>query len=320
MKAADIFEERTERATQRLATLAEPAMIVMFGAIVREVREGRGSPHGGVFLDISWIKEKIPNAEAHIKRKLPSMYHQFMQLAGVDITKEPMEIGPTCHYVMGGVRVDGDTQMSTVPGLFACGEVGAGLHGANRLGGNSLSDLIVFGKRAGEHAAKFAKENGAIAVNTADVDAAASDALAPFNRESGEGPYQVQEALQEVMQDNVNIVRAQDQMELALAKIGKLKQRAAQVGVRGNREYNPGWHTALDLKNLLTVSEALTRCAMERKESRGGHFRDDYPDKDPAYATFNFVVQKNRDGGMDLRREPIPPMPAHLAAVIEEMK
>jgi succinate dehydrogenase / fumarate reductase flavoprotein subunit len=288
--------------------------------IVREVREGRGSPHGGVFLDIAWIKDKLPNSEEHIKRKLPSMYHQFMQLAGIDITKEPMEIGPTAHYVMGGVRVDGDTQMSTVPGLFACGEVAAGLHGANRLGGNSLSDLIVFGKRAGEHAAAFAKQHGGATVNDAEIDAAARDALAPFEREGGDGPYQVQEALQELMQDNVNIVRAQKEMEFALAEIATLAQRAARVGVRGNREYNPGWHTALDLRNLLTVSEAVTRCALERKESRGGHFRDDYPEKDPAYGTFNFVVQKNREGGMDLRREPIPPMPDSLKAVIEEMK
>jgi succinate dehydrogenase / fumarate reductase flavoprotein subunit len=289
--------------------------------IVREVREGRGSPHGGVFLDIAWIKEKLPNAEEHIKRKLPSMYHQFMQLAGIDITKEPMEIGPTTHYVMGGVRVDGDTQMSTVPGLFACGECAAGLHGANRLGGNSLSDLIVFGKRAGEHAAQFAKSNGNVRVNDADVDVAMRDALAPFDRdEKGEGPYQVQEALQEVMQDNVNIVRAQSEMEHALREIGKLKTRAAAAVVKGNREYNPGWHTALDLKNLLTVSEALTRCALERKESRGGHFRDDYPDKDPAYGEFNFTVKKGASGEMELSRAPIAPMPDHLKAVIEEMK
>jgi succinate dehydrogenase / fumarate reductase flavoprotein subunit len=289
--------------------------------IVSEVKAGRGSPHGGVFLDIAWIKEKIPNSEEHIKRKLPSMYHQFMQLAGIDITKEPMEIGPTTHYIMGGIRGDGDTQMSNVPGLFACGECGAGLHGANRLGGNSLSDLIVFGKRAGEHAAKFAKEHGKVAVDTAQVDATARDALAPFERESsGEGPYQVQESLQETMQDLVGIVRAQHEMERALECIQVLKQRAAKVGVRGNREYNPGWHTALDLRNLLTVSEAIARCALERKESRGGHFRDDYPDKDPEYAKFNFVVRKGPDGEMQLGREPIPPMPDHLKAVIEEMK
>jgi succinate dehydrogenase / fumarate reductase flavoprotein subunit len=288
--------------------------------IVREVREGRGSPHGGVFLDIAWIKEKIPNAEEHIKRKLPSMYHQFMQLAGIDITKEPMEIGPTTHYVMGGIRVDGDSQMSTVPGLFACGECAAGLHGANRLGGNSLSDLIVFGKRAGEYAARFAAEHGAVGIDDAQVKAAEREALLPFERQSSDGPYQVQESLQETMQDLVGIVRAQHEMEQALQRLAELKERARCVGVHGNREYNPGWHTALDLKNLLTVSEAITRSAIERKESRGGHFRDDYPEKDPAYATFNFVVRKGAGGEMQIAREPIPPMPDHLTAVIEEMK
>jgi succinate dehydrogenase flavoprotein subunit len=288
--------------------------------IVSEVKAGRGSPHGGVFLDIAWIKEKLPNAEEHIKRKLPSMYHQFMQLAGIDITKEPMEIGPTTHYAMGGIRVDGDTQMTTVSGLFACGECAAGLHGSNRLGGNSLSDLVVFGKRAGEYAAKFAKEHGAVSIDQAQVDAAMNKALAPFERESAGGPYQVQEDLQQTMQDKVNIVRTQGEMESALADIDKLKARAASVGVKGNREYNPGWHTALDLDNLLTVSEAIARCALERKESRGGHFRDDYPDKDPAYGTFNLVVRRGADGEMQLSREPIPPMPEHLKAVIEEMK
>jgi succinate dehydrogenase / fumarate reductase flavoprotein subunit len=232
-----------------------------------------------------------------------------------------MEIGPTTHYVMGGIRVDGDTQMTNVPGLFACGECGAGLHGANRLGGNSLSDLIVFGKRAGEHAAAFAKSNGAVKVDTAQADNAARESLAPFERaDAAEGPYQVQEALQDIMQDNVGIVRAQHEMEKALATIETLKQRSAKVGVKGNREYNPGWHTALDLGNLLTVSEAIARCALERKESRGGHFRDDYPDKDPNFATFNFVLKKGADGEMQLSREPIPPMPANLAAIIEEMK
>ena len=288
--------------------------------IVREVREGRGSPHGGVFLDIAWIKEKIPSSEEHIKRKLPSMYHQFMQLANVDITREPMEIGPTTHYVMGGIRVDGDTQMSTVPGLFACGECAAGLHGANRLGGNSLSDLIVFGKRAGEHAARFAQERGDATVDPAQVAAAEREALLPFERQSSEGPYQVQEALQETMQDLVGIVRAQHEMEQALDRLATLNERARGVGVRGNREYNPGWHTALDLKHLLTVSEAITRSAMERKESRGGHFRDDFPQKDPAYATFNFTVRKGPDGEMRIAREPIPPLPDHLKAVIEEMQ
>jgi succinate dehydrogenase / fumarate reductase flavoprotein subunit len=288
--------------------------------IVREVREGRGSPHGGVFLDIAWIKEHIPNAPAHIKKKLPSMYHQFMQLAGIDITTTPMEIGPTTHYIMGGVQVDGDTQMSTVPGLFACGEVAAGLHGANRLGGNSLSDLLVFGKRAGEYAAKFAASNGAVSVTPAAVEAAEKEALEPFSRQGGEGPYQVQESLQETMQDLVGIVRTQGEMERALTMVGALKQRATRVSVAGNREYNPGWHTALDLKNLLTVSEAIAMCAIERKESRGGHFRDDYPDKDPAFATFNHIVKKGANGEMELSRAPIPPMRDDLKAIVEEMK
>jgi succinate dehydrogenase / fumarate reductase flavoprotein subunit len=289
--------------------------------IVSEVKAGRGSPHGGVFLDIAWIKEKIPNSEEHIKRKLPSMYHQFMQLAGIDITKEPMEIGPTTHYIMGGIRVEGDTQMTSVPGLFACGECGAGLHGANRLGGNSLSDLIVFGKRAGEYAAKFAKECGGVKTDAAQIAAIEKRALAPFERDGmGEGPYQVQEALQETMQDLVGIVRAQGEMERALDGIKALKDRASRVAVKGNREYNPGWHTALDLDNLLTVSEAITRCALERKESRGGHFRDDYPDKSAEYGSFNLVVKKGPNGEMQLSREPIPPMPEHLKAVIEEMK
>jgi succinate dehydrogenase / fumarate reductase flavoprotein subunit len=289
--------------------------------IVREVKEGRGSPHGGVFLDISWIKDRIPNSAEHIKRKLPSMYHQFMQLAGIDITKEPMEIGPTTHYVMGGIRVDGDTQMSTVPGLFACGECAAGLHGANRLGGNSLSDLLVFGKLAGEQAAEFARTNGDVRLDERELDAGMTMALAPFDRgSSGESAFQVQDALQTTMQDLVGIVRSEQEVQRGLAELGTLRARAERVGVVGNREYNPGWHTALDLRHLLTVSEAIARCALERKESRGGHFRDDHPQKDPAYGTFNNVVRRGRDGAMELSREPIPPLPAELAAIIEEMK
>jgi len=289
--------------------------------IVREVKEGRGSPHGGVFLDISWIKDKLPNAAEHIKKKLPSMYHQFKQLANIDITKEPMEIGPTTHYVMGGIRVDGDTQMSTVPGLFACGECAAGLHGANRLGGNSLSDLLVFGKRAGEYAAAFARAQGDVTLDDAEIDAGVKYALAPFDRGTGaEGAYQVQDALQSTMQDLVGIVRAQHEMEQALVELEALKQRAEKVGVPGNREYNPGWHTALDLRHLLIVSEAIARSALARKESRGGHFRDDYPEKDPAFATFNHVVRLGANGEMELARETIPPLPAELAAIIEEMK
>jgi succinate dehydrogenase / fumarate reductase flavoprotein subunit len=289
--------------------------------IMREVKEGRGSPHGGVFLDIAWIKKHIPNAEEHIKKKLPSMYHQFKKLADLDITKEPMEVGPTTHYVMGGVRVDADTQMSRVPGLFAAGECAAGINGANRLGGNSLSDLLVFGKRAGEYAAKFAKEGRPAQVHPDAIDGAIKRALAPFSRaQDAVGPYQIQYELQELMQDLVGIVRREDEMKKALQLVTGLQKRAAAVGVIGNREYNPGWHTALDLHNLLTVSEAITRAALERKESRGGHFRDDYPNKDASYGTFNTVVSKGPDGQMQLRRQTLPPMPDYLKQVIEEMK
>jgi succinate dehydrogenase / fumarate reductase, flavoprotein subunit len=288
--------------------------------IRREVAEGRGSPHGGVFLDISWIKQKLPNAREHIIRKLPSMYHQFKQLADIDITTEPMEVGPTTHYIMGGIRVDGDSQMSTVPGLFAAGECAAGLHGANRLGGNSLSDLLVFGKRAGEYAARYSREPGAPRIDPAAVDQAVKAALEPFERAGGESAYQVQHELQAMMQDLVGIVRTGPEMERALDGLGGLKARAERVGVPGNREYNPGWHTALDLDNLLTVSEAITRAAIERRESRGGHFRDDCPDKDPACAGLNIVIRKGSDGGMRLAREPIKEMPAELKQVIEEQK
>jgi succinate dehydrogenase / fumarate reductase flavoprotein subunit len=288
--------------------------------IVREVKEGRGTPHGGVYLDISWIKERIPNGAEHIKRKLPSMYHQFKELGNVDITKEPMEVGPTTHYIMGGVHVDADTQMSRVPGLFACGECAAGINGANRLGGNSLSDLLVFGKRAGEHAARYAKEHGPAAVRDDEVEAAARWALEPFERHSNEGPFQIQHDLQEMMQDLVGIVRKEDEMLRALEGLGRLWERARRVGVTGNREYNPGWHAALDLHNLLTVSEAICRAGLRRKESRGGHFRDDYPDKDAHFGKVNVVVRPGRDGKMEVEEVPIPEMPAELRQVIEENK
>jgi succinate dehydrogenase / fumarate reductase, flavoprotein subunit len=288
-------------------------------SIVREVKEGRGSPHGGVFLDIAWIRERLPNGAEHIRKKLPSMYHQFKQLADIDITTTPMEVGPTTHYMMGGVRVDGDTQMSTVPGLFAAGEVAAGLHGANRLGGNSLSDLLVFGTRAGEHAARFAAEQGAPAVDERAVDGTVRAALEPFGRDGGEGPYQVQHELEDIMQNLVGIVRREEEMAQALDRIRRLRERAQRAAVSGHREYNPGWHTALDLENLLTVSEAVTRAALERRESRGGHFRDDYPTKDPAFGTFNTVVRRGADGEMQIERRPIPTMPDELTQVIAEM-
>ena len=290
--------------------------------IVREIREGRGSPHGGVFLDISWIKDRLPGAAEHIKRKLPSMYHQFKQLADIDITKEPMEVGPTTHYMMGGVRVNAESQMSDVPGLFAAGECGAGLHGANRLGGNSLSDLIVFGKRAGEYAARFAREQPEAKINEDDVQRTIREALAPFERQGGsaEGPYQIQHELQATMQDLVGIVRTEGEMRQALEVIAKFGERAKQVGVVGNREYNPGWHTALDLKNLLAFSEAITRAALERQESRGAHARQDFPDKDAGFGMVNIVVRKGQDGAMQVTREPITPVPPQLQQIIEEMK
>jgi succinate dehydrogenase / fumarate reductase flavoprotein subunit len=221
---------------------------------------------------------------------------------------------------MGGVRVNADTQMSDVPGLFAAGECAAGLHGANRLGGNSLSDLLVFGQRAGLHAAEFAKQNGTVSLPVTEVERAAAFALEPFERQSTENPYSVQHDLQKMMQDLVGIVRREGEMEKALEGLAVLKERAAKVGVHGNREYNPGWHTALDLNHLLTVSEAITRAALERKESRGGHFRDDYPDKDPNYATFNTVIRKSPDGAMRVEREALPPMTDEMKAIIEEMK
>jgi succinate dehydrogenase flavoprotein subunit len=289
--------------------------------IVREIKEGRGSKHGGVYLDIAWIKEKLPNAPEHIRRKLPSMYHQFKELAGIDITTEAMEIGPTTHYVMGGVRVDADTQMSSLPGLFAAGECAAGINGANRLGGNSLSDLLVFGKLAGEHAAQFAKKNGGISLDERQIDAAAAQALVPFERgSSGENPFKIQQDLQGTMQELVGIVRMEGEMRRALEHLGSYKSRARNVGVTGHREYHTGWHTALDLRNLLIVSEAITLSAIDRKESRGGHFRQDYPDKDPAFSKMNIVVKKALNGAMQVAHVPLPEMPPELKQVIEENK
>ena len=289
-------------------------------AIVREVKEGRGSPHGGVFLDIAWIKEKLPNASEHIKKKLPGMYHQFHELAGIDITEEPMEVGPTTHYVMGGVRVDAESQMSTVPGLFAAGEVAAGLHGANRLGGNSLSDLLVFGRRAGKYAAEYAKGGEMPAFDRKQADDAAAWAEAPFAKDSGENPYQIQKDLQVMMQDLVGIVRQEDEMRRAIEGLASLRARYDKVSVSGNREFNPGWHTAMDLSCLLTVSEAVTRSALTRKESRGGHFRLDYEAKNEAQGKVNTVIRKAPNGTMEVVQEPVPPLTDEQKAIIEEMK
>jgi succinate dehydrogenase / fumarate reductase flavoprotein subunit len=303
--------------------------------IVREIKEGRGSEHGGVLLDISWIASRIPNAPEHIRKKLPSMYHQFKELAGIDITREPMEIGPTTHYMMGGVRVDAETQMSSVPGLFAAGECAAGLHGANRLGGNSLSDLLVFGKLAGEHAAAFAREHGRAGAAPRRIDDAVAALYAPLDRRASrsaatatastgdgsvDGPYQIQRALQVMMQAQVGIVRRQDEMEDALQRIGGLQRQAEGVEAHGNREYNPGWHTALDLHNMLTVAEAVTRAAIERKESRGAQFREDFPTKDAELGKVNIVIRKDVDGRMTVTRVPVVPMSDDARAIVEEMK
>jgi succinate dehydrogenase flavoprotein subunit len=285
-------------------------------AINSEIKAGRGSPHGGVFLDIA--SRRSPD---YIKKRLPSMYHQFMELAQVDITKEPMEIGPTCHYVMGGVEVDADSAMSNVPGLFAAGEVAGGMHGANRLGGNSLGDLLVFGKRAGEYAASYAKDLGASrpAVSEADIDAAASADLAPFKAEAGENPYSVHQALQEVMQDLVGIIRNETELKAALDRIRDLEDKVALVSVEGHRQYNPGWHLAIDLHNMLVVSESVARAALERKESRGGHTRDDYPMADNDFwGKLNLVVELGGDGHVTVRQQPLPVPPPELAALLEE--
>jgi succinate dehydrogenase / fumarate reductase flavoprotein subunit len=288
--------------------------------INREVKAGRGSPHGGVFLDIAWIKEKKSDAEAHIKRKLPSMYHQFKELADLDITKEPMEVGPTTHYIMGGIRVDADTQESTIPGLFAAGECAAGINGANRLGGNSLSDLIVFGKRAGEYAAQYARKAVTTKVDEGAVERAIKASLAPFDRgASAENPYKVQQDLQETMQDLVGIVRTESEMQEAVNRLAAFRERAGRVGVDGHREFNSGWHTCIDLRNLLDCSELIALSAIERKESRGGHFREDFPDKVAEFGTFNIATQLV-NGRVQVSRIPLQALPAELKQIIEEQK
>ena len=289
--------------------------------INREVKAGRGSPHGGVYLDIAWIKEKISGSEEHIKRKLPSMYHQFKELADLDITTTPMEVGPTTHYIMGGIRVDADSQMSTIHGLFAAGECASGINGANRLGGNSLSDLIVFGKRAGEYAAQYARDNPQPQIDEGLVEHCIATSIEPFERgTAGENPYTLQQELQDTMQALVGIVRQESEMREAVDRIQGYKERLGRVGVSGGREYHSGWHTAIDLRNLLVVSEAIARSAIERKESRGGHFREDYPEKDPACATFNVSTRPGPGGAMQVSHVPLPSMPDYLKDVVEEQK
>jgi succinate dehydrogenase / fumarate reductase flavoprotein subunit len=310
-KEADAwYEDKKNRRTPDLLPRDEVAR-----AINSEVKAGRGSPHGGVFLDIA--SRRSPD---YIKKRLPSMYHQFKELADVDITKEPMEVGPTCHYFMGGVRVNADTTASTVPGLFAAGEVAAGLHGANRLGGNSLSDLVVFGRRAGLYAAEYAKAHtGTLTVDMGQVEEIANALLAPFNNHGGENPYSIHADLQNCMQNLVGIIRTEKELQQALKEIAVLKEHLKKVSVEGHRQYNPGWHLALDLHSLLSVAEAVTLGAIERKESRGGHTREDYPNADPQFGKVNIVLRK-KNGEWSLTQEPLPEMPDELKALFEEKK
>jgi succinate dehydrogenase / fumarate reductase, flavoprotein subunit len=289
-------------------------------SINSEVKAGRGSEHGGVFLDVS---TRLPAEE--ILRRLPSMYHQFKELADVDITKEPMEIGPTCHYVMGGVEVDPDTGAASVPGLFAVGEVSGGMHGSNRLGGNSLSDLLVFGRRSGLGAAEYVSalaESDRPSVSAASLDAAAAVAVEPLERAEGENPYAIHGELQQIMFDLVGLIRRESELKTALVELDKLRARAAQVSVAGARAYNPGWHLALDLRNMLVVAECVAQAALERQESRGGHTRDDYPDMSPEWRKVNLICSVDADGSVSLKRQPIVPMRTDLLELfdISELK
>ncbi|HEY9336833.1 MAG TPA: fumarate reductase/succinate dehydrogenase flavoprotein subunit, partial [Kribbella sp.] len=282
-------------------------------AINSEVKAGRGTPHGGVFLDVS---SRLPAEE--ITRRLPSMHHQFKELADVDITAEPMEVGPTCHYVMGGVEVDPDTASSVVPGLFAAGEVAGGMHGSNRLGGNSLSDLLVFGRRAGMGAATYVDQLQARPkIDEADVDAAAADALAPFELEGGENPYTIHQELQQAMNDLVGIIRKEEEMEQALGRLSEFRSRIAKMTVEGHRQFNPGWHLALDLRNMLTVSECVAGAALMRQESRGGHTRDDYPTMSAEWRKKLLVCALDADGGVNVTEEQQIPMREDLLELFE---
>jgi len=286
---------------------------VVARSIYTEVKEGRGTEHGGAYLDIS------QKPAEYVKKKLPSMYHQFKELADVDITKGPMEVGPTCHYVMGGIRVDAETAESTVPGLFAAGEAAAGLHGANRLGGNSLSDLLVFGRRAGLSAAQHARQVSAPSIDNSQIEQSERELLAPFSNTGAESPYAVHRDLQEVMQNLVGIFRAEEDLKRALVELEKLRVRASKAGVEGSRLFNPGWHLSYDLKAMLTISEAVAHSALARKESRGAHSRIDYPDLDSDWEKkHNVIVREN--GTMQRRENPVEEMPAELKQILAEDK
>jgi succinate dehydrogenase / fumarate reductase flavoprotein subunit len=304
-KDGERFMERYDPEKMELSTRD-----VVARAIYTEVREGRGTEHGGAYLDISHKPAE------YVKRKLPSMYHQFKELADVDITQGPMEVGPTCHYMMGGIRVDAETAQATVPGLFAAGEAAAGLHGSNRLGGNSLSDLLVFGRRAGLSAAEHAKQTGPVAIDGQKVMEAAREMLEPFERPAGESPYDIHRDLQEAMQNNVGIFRNEDDLKKGLRELESLKARANEVRVEGSRLFNPGWHLARDLKAMLTVSEAVARSALQRKESRGAHSRIDYPNYDEGWSKRNNIIVQG-DEGMQLKQRPVQEMPEELKEILE---
>ncbi len=307
-KAGERFMEKYDPKRMELSTRD-----VVARAIYTEVKEGRGTEHGGAYLDISH-----KDAE-YVKKKLPSMYHQFKELADVDITKGPMEVGPTCHYVMGGIRVDAGTAQSTVPGLFAAGEAAAGLHGANRLGGNSLSDLLVFGRRAGLAAAEYARRAPAASLDDSQIAQAEKELLAPFSNTGAESPYAVHRDLQEVMQSLVGIFRTEEDLEKALAELEKLKTRAAKAGVEGSRLFNPGWHLSYDLKSMLTVSEAVARSALARTESRGAHSRIDHPNPDSTWEKKQNIIVRESDA-MKRRESPVPEMPVELKQILAEDK
>jgi len=307
-KAGERFMEKYDPKRMELSTRD-----VVARSIYTEVREGRGTEHGGAYLDISH------KPADYVKKKLPSMYHQFKELADVDITKGPMEVGPTCHYMMGGIRVDGETTQSSVPGLFAAGEAAAGLHGANRLGGNSLSDLLVFGRRAGIAAADHAKTVQSTTIDSGQVEAAARELLAPFERKEGENPYTIHRDLQDVMQNLVGIFRTREDLTRAMQELEKLKARAEVLSVEGSRMFNPGWHLAQDLKSMLIVSEAVTRSALAREESRGAHSRIDYPNLDATWGAKNNVIAFEGNA-MTLRQSPVAEMPSELKELVADEK